>query len=70
MTDTIVTLRFKPEQVARLDELKAKTESDDYADVFKNALRVYEWLIRETDEGKTFYTRDGDGKIKIIKLWE
>ena len=49
-----VQLDFAPRSMERLNALKLKTEASSYAEVVKNALRLYEALIEETDNGKQF----------------
>jgi hypothetical protein len=53
----------------RLNTLKAKTESMSYAEVVKNALRIYEALIEETESGKQFLMRDPDGVVSPFRLF-
>ncbi|HVZ08279.1 hypothetical protein [Rhodopila sp.] len=64
-----VQLDFAPRSMARLNELKAKTEAASYAEVVKNALRIYEALIEETEAGKQFLIRDKDGSIAPFRLF-
>ena len=56
-----VQLDFAPRSMERLNALKTKTEAASYAEVVKNALRLYEALIEETEAGKQFLVRDKDG---------
>ena len=53
----------------RLNALKAKAEAASYTEVVKNALRIYEALIEETEAGKQFLIRDKDGVISIFRLF-
>jgi Arc/MetJ-type ribon-helix-helix transcriptional regulator len=51
-----------PEQaVARLQVLKSKTEATSYSEVVKNALRLYEAIIQESEAGNSFLVRTPDG---------
>lgn len=50
--------------MARLQELKSKTEAASYAEVVKNALRLYEALIQETQAGNKFLVCDSAGSTK------
>jgi len=43
--------------------LKEKTEAASYAEVLKNALRLYESLISQVDAGKRLYLKDADGNL-------
>jgi hypothetical protein len=64
-----VQLDFAPRSMERLNALKLKTEASSYAEVVKNALRLYEALIEETESGKQFLTRDKDGVVSPFRLF-
>ena len=53
----------------RLNKLRNKTEASSNADVFKDALRLYEALIEEADSGKEFLTRDKEGNLTSYKIF-
>ena len=55
--------------MARLDTLKRKTEATSYAEVVKNALRLYEALIEGTESGKQFLVRDANGTVSPYRLF-
>lgn len=64
-----VQLDFAPRSMERLNALKAKTEAASYAEVVKNALRIYEALIEEAESGKQFLVRDTDGMVSPFRLF-
>lgn len=64
-----VQFDLPPRSVERLNTLKRKTEAASYAEVVKNALRLYEALIEETEAGKQFLVRDRDGGIAPLRLF-
>jgi hypothetical protein len=64
-----VQLDFPPRAMERLNTLKAKTEASSYAEVVKNALRLYEALIEEEESGKQFLTRDKNGVVAPLRLF-
>jgi hypothetical protein len=64
-----VQLDFAPRAMERLNALKAKTEASSYAEVVKNALRLYEALIEETESGKQFLVRDQDGVVSSFRMF-
>lgn len=68
-TKNRVQLDFAPRSMERLNTLKAKTEAASYAEVVKNALRLYEGLIEEVESGKTFLIRDENGVIAPFKMF-
>jgi metal-responsive CopG/Arc/MetJ family transcriptional regulator len=48
-----VQFDFAPEALQRLDGIKLKTGATTRAEVVRNALRVYEWLVNEIDPDST-----------------
>jgi hypothetical protein len=64
-----VQLDFPPRAMERLNTLKTKTEASSYAEVVKNALRLYEALIEEDESGKQFLTRDKNGVVSPFRLF-
>ncbi len=69
VTKNRVQLDFAPRSMERLNTLKMKTEAASYAEVVKNALRLYEGLIEEVESGKTFLIRDENGAISPFKMF-
>ena len=55
--------------MARLDEIKEKTEATSYAEVVKNSLRLYEALIHEFDAGNEFFLHHPDGSQTKLKIF-
>lgn len=66
---TRVQLDFGPLSMKRLNALKLETEAASYAEVVKNALRLYEALIEETRNGKQFLIRDQNGVVSAVRLF-
>ena len=69
MSKTRVQLDFAPRSMERLNALKGKTGASSLSEVVKNALRIYEVLIEETEAGKEFLIRDKDGVVSIFRLF-
>jgi len=69
VTKNRVQFDLPPRSMERLNALKLKTEAASYAEVVKNALRLYEALIEETEQGKTFLIRDESGSIAPFRLF-
>ena len=56
---------FSEEAVQRLDGLVTATESATRAEVIRNALRVYDYLVRKDKDGYEIeLVKEGDGKVK------
>ena len=66
---TRVQFDLPPRSIERLNTLKRKTEAASYAEVVKNALRLYEALIEETEAGKQFLVRDANGSVAPLRLF-
>ena len=64
-----VQFDLPPRSMDRLNTLKLKTEASSYAEVVKNALRLYEALIEETESGKQFLVRDKNGVVSPYRLF-
>jgi hypothetical protein len=64
-----VQFDLAPRSMERLNVLKLKTEAASYAEVVKNALRLYEALIEETESGKQFFVRDDSGALTPYRLF-
>ena len=52
-----------PKSIERLHVLKAKIEAASYAEVVKNAWRLYEALIGEIENRGQFFVRDDRGAL-------
>lgn len=48
----------------RLQDLKEKTEASSYAEVMKNALRLYAAVVAEAEAGNSFMVREPSGVLK------
>ena len=64
-----VQFDLSPRAMKLLIDLKDKTEAASYAEVFKNALKLYDGLIGEAERGGEFLVRDKDGKVSTLKLF-
>jgi hypothetical protein len=53
----------------RLLFLKTLTEASSSSEVIRHALRVYEYLILETQKGCNFYSEDEKGVKREVKFF-
>jgi ribbon-helix-helix CopG family protein len=67
MKTTRVQLELPERSMERLKALKEKTEAASYAEVIKNALRLYEALIGETEAGNEVLLKSRDGTEKVYQ---
>lgn len=65
---TRVQLELAESSFLRLKSLKDKTEATSYAEVIKNALRLYEGLIDEAERGNQLCIKSKDGSELSYKM--
>ncbi len=58
---TRVQIELPGPSFERLNRLKEKTEASSYAEVLKNALRLYEALVREAEAGNEISIKERTG---------
>ncbi|HEY4113706.1 MAG TPA: ribbon-helix-helix protein, CopG family [Rhizomicrobium sp.] len=68
-TTTRVQLEMPPQAMERLTRLKEKTEAASYAEVIRNALRVFEALMDEHDKGAEFQLKQPDGQVVSYRIF-
>ena len=68
-TTTRVQLELPPQAMDRLQRLKDRTEAASYAEVIRNALRLFEALVEEHAKGSEFSLKRADGEIVQYKIF-
>ena len=68
-TTTRVQLEMPPQAMERLQRLKEHTEAASYAEVIRNALRVFEALMDEHEKGAEFMLKRADGETVSYKIF-
>lgn len=68
-TTTRVQLELPETSMSRLRVLRDKTEAASYAEVLKNALRLYEALVKEAEEGNELVIRRKNGEQAEYKVF-
>ena len=59
---------FSPDAYQRLERMKEQTDASSFAELVRNALRVYDWLKKTEREGyKLALIKDGE-PIKSVEL--
>ncbi len=66
---TRVQLEMPPQAMARLQKLKDRTEAASYAEVIRNAVRLYEALVEEHEKGSEFSLKRADGEVVQYKIF-
>jgi hypothetical protein len=62
-------IELPPSSVQRLNRLKRIIEASSYAEVIRNALRIYEALVDALEKGAEVFLRDKDGKITSLRIF-
>lgn len=68
-TTTRVQLEMPPQAMERLSRMKEKTEAASYAEVIRNALRVFEALMDEHEKGAEFQLKRKDGETVSYRIF-
>ena len=66
---TRVQLEMPPQAMERLQRLKERTEAASYAEVIRNALRLFEALITEHEKGAEFALKQAGGEFVAYRLF-
>ncbi len=66
---TRVQFDLPARSMSLLTELKEKTDASTYAEVFKNALKLYDGLVTEVERGGEFFLRAPDGTVSSFKMF-
>ena len=66
---TRVQLEMPPQAMDRLQRLKERTEAASYAEVIRNALRVFEALFDEHEKGSEFSLKRANGESVAYKIF-
>lgn len=64
-----LNLVLSKSSLERLNRLREKTEASSNADVFKDALRLYEALVEDAEAGKEFLTKDEGGNVTSYRIF-
>lgn len=57
-----IQFEFSPDALRRLEDLKMQVDASTWAEVVRNALRVYEWMVTEIDPNYTLEIQDEQGR--------
>ena len=66
---TRVQLEMPPQAMVRLQKMKERTEAASYAEVIRNALRLFEALVDEHEKGAEFSLKRADGETVQYKIF-
>jgi hypothetical protein len=63
-----IQLDLSEDSARRLDDLKKITESN-YTSVVRNALKIYEELIRRAERGENIYVKNERGEMEAWRIF-
>ena len=63
-----IQFEFSPEAVERLNEIKEMSQAGSYAELVRNALRVYEWAIKTERAGREIGEILDDRVVRVVKF--
>lgn len=67
--ETRITLAMSPQSMDRLNQLLVRCEAGSKAEIIRNALRLYEAVIDETEKGNGFCVKTPEGDIIQYRMF-
>ena len=64
-----VQIDFSPAAYARLDSIRERSDAQSNAETVRNALRLYDWFMRQREEGYEVRLVKGDEERAVELLW-
>ena len=66
---TRVQIELPEKSMQRLRGLKEATEAASYAEVFRNAMMIYSWMLDLHENGSTVSITDKDGASRDVEVF-
>ncbi len=63
-----IQFEFSPEAFERMEKLKEKTHARSYAELIRDALRAFEWMVDEKEAGNEIGAIRGKEVVHVVKL--
>jgi ribosome-binding protein aMBF1 (putative translation factor) len=63
-----ITLHFSAEAMEKLTEIQEETAATSYAEVVRNALRMYDWMVKQKAAGVELLIKEPGQEIVRIEL--
>lgn len=64
-----VQIDFSPDAYARLESIRERGDAQSNAEAVRNALRLYDWFLRQREEGYEVRLVKGDEERAVELLW-
>lgn len=63
-----IQFEFSADALERMEKLKDKTHAKSYAELIRDALRAYEWMVDEKDVGNEIGAINGKEIVHVVKF--
>jgi type IV secretory pathway VirD2 relaxase len=63
-----IQFEFSAEAFERMEKLKDKTHARSYAELIRDALRAFEWMVDEKEAGNEIGAIRGKEVVHVVKL--
>ena len=63
-----IQFEFSADALERMEKLKDKTKARSYAELIRDALRAYEWMVDEKELGNEVGAIKGQQIVNVVKL--
>jgi hypothetical protein len=64
-----VQIDFSPAAYSRLDSIRERSDAQSNAETVRNALRLYDWFLRQREDGYEVRLVKGDEERAVELLW-
>jgi hypothetical protein len=64
-----IQFEFSADALERMERLKEKTHTRSYAELIRDALRAYEWMVDEKEAGNEVGAIRGKEIVNVVKLF-
>ena len=61
-----MTFQLPEQSVDRLEKMKEVAGLTSYTEVIRQSLQLYEWMVKEVQNGSEIEVRDANGKVKVV----
>jgi hypothetical protein len=63
-----IQFEFSADALERIENLKQRTRARSYAELIRDALRAYEWMVDEKEAGHEVGAIQGKEIVNVVKL--
>jgi metal-responsive CopG/Arc/MetJ family transcriptional regulator len=63
-----IQFEFSADALERMERLRERTHARSYAELIRDALRAYEWMVEEKEAGHDVGAIKGKEIVNVVKL--